>query len=80
MRMMKGLDGVSFVGEKKVAEVIQNNETYHKEDWGYSHLMTACIMNFIPLIMLITYGMYLLYKKCKGTTNSDARNQILERI
>lgn len=68
---MKSLDGVSFVGKEKVAEVIQNNETYHKEDWGYSHLMTACIMNFIPLIMLITYGMYLLYKKCKRTTNSE---------
>lgn len=48
-RIKEGLDGISFIGKGKVAEVIQNNDTctYHKEEWGFSHLMTACIINFI---------------------------------
>lgn len=69
-RIMKILEGVSFVGKEKVAEVIENNETNESEDWEFIHLMTACIMTFTTLIILITYGVYLLFKKCKGTTNS----------
>lgn len=67
-RMKEGLDGISFIGKGKVAEVIQKNDTgtFHKEDWGFSHLMTACIINFIALITLITIGMYLWYKRCKA--------------
>lgn len=66
--MKEGLDGISFIGKGKVAEVIPKNDTgtFHKEDWGFSHLMTACIINFIALITLITIGMYLWYKKCKA--------------
>lgn len=70
-RIMKSLEGLSFVGRGKVAEVIEHNETNDTEDWEFIHLMTACIMTFIPLIILITYGMYLLFKRCKGTTNSE---------
>lgn len=66
-RIMKSLEGLSIVGREKVAEVIEHNETNDTEDWEFIHLMTACIMTFIPLIIL----MYLLFKRCKGTTNSE---------
>lgn len=66
-RIMKSLEGLSIVGREKVAEVIEHNETNDTEDWEFIHLMTACIMTSIPLIIL----MYLLFKRCKGTTNSE---------